>query len=353
MKKLREKVELIFYVNGHEVLNEERAKLLLLINELGSILSASKVLKIPYTRAWEHIMKIENIIGSKVIDAKRGGRGGGGTKLTEDGLKLLHRYMISYSQKFGKELEVSFGEIEIRKNSIIYIGSDDILLRQLIRLLKDQGYRVESYYLGSLKGIASLLLEESDFTGIHLYDPLIDDYNVPYLRGYIRGFNLVIVKGYKRLQGFVTREKVSLEETVNRLFSGRYRFINRNPGSGTRVLIDYILKKYQDEKGVNSPLNKIIKGYDEYVNTHLDVASMISEGYADVGVCIKWSAKYFNLNFIPLKWEEFDFVLREDRGGKRLANAISKALSTNEFREITSKFDGYKLHNDTGKILKL
>jgi len=343
MYGIREEVMLVFYINGQKLLDEERAKLLLLINKYGSILSASKQLNIPYTRAWEYIMKIENIFGRKIIEARRGGRGGGGAKLTEDGLKLLNMYQRSYLKHLKKELSILEDKRYIERGAIIYIGSDDILLKQIIRLIRIEGYRIEPYYIGSLKGLAALILGESDFTGIHLYDPESDTYNKPYIERYSKGMELTLLNGYKRLQGFVSREEYTLDEILDKLFKGELRFINRNPGSGTRILIETLFKKYMDENGLKEYPEKYIKGYDEYVNTHLEVASKVMEGYADVGLCLKWCANYYGLSFTPVKWEKFDFIVRSEDLNKAPIKALINILRGSEFQRILRESDGYDI----------
>jgi len=343
MYGIREEVRLVFYINGQKLLDEERAKLLLLINKYGSILSASKQLNIPYTRAWEYIMKIENIFGKKIIEAKRGGKGGGGAKLTEEGLKLLNMYQRSYLKHFKRDFSIPEDKRYIKRGVMIYIGSDDILLKQIIRLIRIEGYRIEPYYIGSLKGLAALILGESDFTGIHLYDPESGIYNKPYIERYSKSIELKLIGGYKRLQGFVSREEYTPDEILDKLFKGELRFINRNPGSGTRILIETIFKKYMDEKGLEGDPGKYIKGYNEYVNTHLEVASKVMEGYADVGICLKWCANYYGLEFTPVKWEKFDFIIRSEDMNKDSIKTLINILGGGEFQNILRESDGYDM----------
>lgn len=351
-QNLNSKVEIIIYYGDKEVLNETKAKLLFLISRTGSILSASKILNLSYSRAWEYIIKIENILGMKVIEAKRGGRGGGGTRLTENGYKLLNRYLRSYKKVFKTDFSVSLPELSKYEGSCIYAGSDDALIKKLIGFLREDRLRIESYYIGSMGGISSLILEESDFTGIHLYDPIDDEYNVSFIRKYAQAYPLLFIKGYYRLQGFVARRKISREEILDMLFQGKLKFINRNIGSGTRVLIDHVLEKYRREKGFKEDLESLIEGYNKIVYTHFDVASAIAEGSADIGICIESSARYFNLNFIPLKWERFDFIVRDDEGGRRLTSRLSSLLRSDRFKESIDKYPGYRYDDEIGRVIR-
>jgi len=343
MSKFKEKLSLSLYKDDTEILNENLAKLLLMIHRTGSILSASKALNIPYTRAWEHLMKLENLLGYKVIEARRGGRRGGGAKLTYEGLKLINIYLRSYRKYFNKEFEVGRLRGKEAYIAIYYIGSDDILVRKLVGLMLEDGYRLETYYIGSLKGLAALILGEADLSGIHLYHPGTDSYNKPYIDEYSRGINLHLIKGFKRLQGFISREEYSLEEIYQGLFTGKLRFINRNPGSGTQIFIDHIFTNYMRKKNLGGRPEDYIKGYNEYVYTHMDVANKVLEGYADVGVCIKYCSTYYKLHFIPLKWEEFDFIVRKEDANKDYVKSLQNILKSSGFREMIKELDGYMI----------
>ena len=187
---------------------------------------------------------------------------------------------------------------------------------------------------------------ESDLAGIHILDLESGEYNIPFLKRSSAGMKLYLIRGYMRLQGFVTRDRLSYSEVLDGLRNGRLRFMNRNPGSGTRLLIDYVLGR---ELGNEF---KEIKGYNDYVNSHLEVASKVAEGIADVGVCIEYCAKYYNLNFIPLKWEYFDFVTK-DEIEKPVYQEIISILKSEEFRNKLKDFPGYKIASDTGKVIEI
>ncbi len=346
MDRFREVLKLLYYYNDELLLDEERAQLLLLIKETGSILAASKILGIPYTRAWDYIARIERTLGFRIIEAKRGGRGGGGARLTEDGLRILNMYLRGYERVFNKSLKPARYEVKRIPKTIIYAGSDDILLKRILGVVRSKGYHIESYSIGSFKGYASLILGESDLAGIHILDLESGEYNIPFLKRSSAGMKLYLIRGYMRLQGFVTRDRLSYSEVLDGLRSGRLRFMNRNPGSGTRLLIDYVLGR---ELGNEF---KEIKGYNDYVNSHLEVASKVAEGIADVGVCIEYCAKYYNLNFIPLKWEYFDFVTK-DEIEKPVYQEIISILKSEEFRNKLKDFPGYKIASDTGKVIEI
>ena len=352
MINFEEKIQLQFLVNGEILLDEERAKLLLLIKKLGSILSAAKSLSIPYTRAWEHIMKMERIAGTRILEVKRGGRGGGGAKLTSEGLKLLNMYLRSYKNVFNRDLGIP-EKLEFEKVTHIYAGSDDILLKHIFNILRKKGYRLESYIIGSIKGLASILLDEAELAGIHLLDPDTGRYNTSYIKRYSAGVDLILIRGYKRLQGFVTREKFEYTDIIDGLLNGKLRFVNRNPGSGTRILVDHIFNQILKDRGIEAKPENIIIGYRESVNTHLEVASTVAEGKADVGICIAPCAEYFNLNFIPVKWENFDFIIRSEDLEKPIIRKFIEVLKSEEVKNYVSSLSGYELHEDTGNVIKI
>ena len=352
MINIKERIQLQFLVDEVVLIDEERAKLLLLIKELGSILSAAKSLGIPYTRAWEHIIKMERIAGTRILEVKRGGKGGGGAKLTREGLKLLNTYLRSYKNVFNQDLRVP-RKLEPEKVIYIYAGSDDLLLKYIFNILRREGYRLESYIIGSIKGLASILLDEANLAGIHLLDPETEEYNTSYVKRYSAGVKLALIKGYKRLQGFITKEKLEYEEIINGLLSKKLKFINRNPGSGTRILVDYIFSQIFKNRDMKDKPENVIAGYKNSVDTHLEVASAVAEGKADVGICIKPCAEYFNLNFIPVKWENFDFIIRAEDLEKPIIRKFIDVIKSKEIKNYVSGLSGYELHEDIGNVIRI
>ena len=204
---------------------------------------------------------------------------------------------------------------------LVVIGSHCVGLDLLLSLMSQRGFRVKSMAVGSTGGLVAVRRGECDLAGVHLLDPATDTYNLPFL-----GPGLSLVKGYTRMQGFVFRPDDtrfrgrSLEEAVaSALSDSTCRMVNRNRGSGTRVLIDRLLAFGGDRR--QPP------GFYVEVKSHNAVAAAVAQSRADWGIGIEPVARDAGLGFIPLREEEFDFVVSEARQGRPAVQAFLRLLA--------------------------
>jgi len=352
----RIKLEIVREDTGEIVLDDVTAKLLILIKRLGSLLKASKALGMPYSRAWECIARIERTINGRVIEARRGGKGGGGTTLTALGEELIKKYIREYIKVFGytPQLPEIKGEVLTSQQPLTYVGSHDIVVGRLAGIIRKQGTPVEAHWLGSLKGLAALLLGEGDVAGVHLLDYETGEYNVTYARRILPG-EASIILGYERLQVLASREGLGLEEALDALLKGELRLANRVYGSGTRTLMKYLLMKRAKKLGINpTDIESRVKGYNTEFRTHDDVAMAVSDGRADVGLLIEGIAKAYGLHYVPVTWERFDFIVRNSNLESRRINAFINALRSRELRRILDNISGYRYDpRNLGRILSL
>ncbi|MCD6369064.1 MAG: LysR family transcriptional regulator [Thermoproteales archaeon] len=347
--ELKERIELFFEVNGKTLLDSRTAFLLKCIEEEGSILKASRQIGIPYSRAWESIARIERILGSKILVVKRGGKSGGGAQLTKLGKELLRLYLNRLRQ-LGLEEKTNMVGL-VKPPELIFAGSHDIIVEHLIRLLKNRGVRdVDFSWIGSANGLATLMLEEADVAGIHLYDPSTGTYNTPFLEKYYLKNRVILLRGYARELGLIYRPGLNIKGLED-LFTGKYTFINRNQGSGTRIIFDYLLSKTAASKGFSlKEAIKRIPGYNNEVSTHHEVGEAISTGEADVGFGLKLIAVSRGLNFIPMITEEYDFAVLYGKMEKHGVKVFIKALKDIELRKLVEKMPGYKLLGEIGEV---
>ncbi|MET1102383.1 MAG: substrate-binding domain-containing protein [Pyrodictiaceae archaeon] len=329
---------------GRTILDEALGKLLLLIDKCGSILCASRSLGIAYSRAWERISRAEKLLGIRIVEAKRGGRGGGGASLTEEGRELLLRFLEAYRRIHGSDPKVSIAGGKGVEETILYAGSNDPALQRLIGLLRERGVAIEAHWIGSLRGVAAILLGEADVAGVHLVDPTTGEYNT-HIAGLVAG-RAVVIKGYERLQGFLSRQVMSLEETIEGLFAGRLSLVNREESTGTRLLLEYVLKREARRRGLSIEFRRVIRGWDNTARTHMEVAERVARGEADVGLAIEAAARAYGLNFTPLTWERFDYIVRGDSLEKNSVKEFLRALCSSEFKEILSSMPGYRARDD-------
>jgi putative molybdopterin biosynthesis protein len=203
----------------------------------------------------------------------------------------------------GEEIDVTLIGAHHTLADLIIIGSHCVGLDLLIDHVIGAGFSVRALNVGSNGGLAAAKRGECDIAGVHLFDPVTGEYNRPFLTA-----DLELATGYTRLQGIVYR-------TGDARFEGRKAeqaaeeacadpaclFINRNAGSGTRILIDGLLKGSQPA------------GYSNQAKTHNAVAVAVAQGRADWGVAIRTVAQLYGLGFLPLQAEHYDFVIPKNR----------------------------------------
>ncbi len=339
--------------NGVVVLDEVSGRLLLLIERCGSILCAAHSLGIAYSRAWDRIGRVERLLGTRIVEARRGGRGGGGARLTEAGRELLMLFLEAYRRVHGADpvVDVAPGG-GMRAGFLLYAGSNDPLLQRVIGVLREEGILIEAHWIGSLNGLASVLLGEADVAGIHLVDRETGEYNVHVVGALARSTDIVLVRGYRRLQGFVTRRPMSLEEIVEGLLRGRLRLVNREEGTGSRVLLEHVLSEWAGRLGIREELSRVVKGWDNVAKTHVEVAERVARGEADVGLAVKAAASLYGLGFTPVTWESFDFVARRQSFSKKPLREFIEYLCSEEFRALLRSIPGYQEQRDTCRVVE-
>ena len=199
----------------------------------------------------------------------------------------------------GRELEVA---------DLVVVGSHCVGLDRIAGALSRQGLRVKVLAVGSQGGLAAAARGECDAAPIHLLDPATGRYNEPFL-----GPGLRLLRGYTRMQGVVTRPDET-RDVAEIVADPAARMVNRNRGSGTRVLIDRLLGELRPP------------GFAYEPRTHHAVAAAIAQGRADWGVAIEGVARDAGLRFRPLQDEHYDFAVPEDRWGRPALVALRSAL---------------------------
>ncbi len=350
---------------GKTIVGENLAQVLECIQATGSLIAACRILGISYAHAWEKIDKAQKILGKTILEARRGGGGGGGgCRLTETGVKLVTDYKELYRRietVLVNELEGSrfrrrlFQESQFLPDFAV-IGSHCIGVEILLELLKTKlpEARIEVAYVGSAGGLTAIMLGEADVAGVHLLDEETGEYNLPYLKRSWIEDRAVLVRGYAREQGFiVAKGNPKGIHRVEDLLTPNMRFINREAGSGTKALLDRHLRVIAASKGVSlMSLARGIKGYGLEVRSHRDVAKAVVAGRTDVGLGIRAAAAEFNLDFIQLAEEFFDFVVDEMRLTKPIVEAFIELLGSKAFEEeLATRTLGLRILPDTGRIL--
>jgi putative molybdopterin biosynthesis protein len=229
---------------------------------------------------------------------------------------------------------------------VVIVGSHDNTLDLLGNFLTSQypEFRLTSSNVGSTGGLMALKRGIAHLAGSHLLDPQTGGYNVTYIRRLIpdvpvQGVNLVL-----RQQGLILgkgnpKKIAGLEDLIQKDLT----FINRQAGSGTRILLDFRLK----ELGLDAAL---IRGYEEEEFTHMAVAVAVLSGRADVGLGIYAAARALDLDFIPVVQEEYDLVIPEQFFEEEKIQALLSVIRSAEFQEAVKALGGYDL-SLTGKTV--
>ncbi len=224
---------------------------------------------------------------------------------------------------------------EEAENALLITGSHDPVLDYLADLLRPTGVSLISTHVGSMGGIIALKKDECHAAPTHLLAP-DGTFNTAYIRKYLPGTEVDLICIAGRQQGIVSRTGLALPDLPGRTF------INRQNGSGTRMLLDYELKK----AGID-PLS--LPGYGHEVTTHIAVALAVKSGEADAGMCVSSAAKALGLPFIPVAQERYELAMRREHREDPRLRALVDTIRSRKFRAILDRLGGYDT-TETGTL---
>ncbi len=230
--------------------------------------------------------------------------------------------------------------------AVLAAGSNDPVLDMLLVATKKShpDFYIFSANTGSTEGLKALNSGVTDIALSHLYDAESGKYNIPYLGKYLPTINPVVVNLFKRDIGFLFNKEIAgAVKGFENLTEENIRFINRQEGSGIRLLLDYYLAK----EGINS---EKIKGYKNEVYTHFEVGLAIISGEANVGIASAAISKLLGLSFLPITSEYFDMIMDQSTYFQPGVQAFIETLKSGDFRSRVEKIGGYNFE-DSGKIL--
>ena len=253
-----------------------------------------------------------------------------------DGLVLIPRFSegLEAGQEVSVELLRPLKEVE---NTIVAIGSHDMTLDLLASDLhrKNPQLTLSSSNVGSLGGLMALSRGEAHLAGSHLLDEQTGEYNLSFVRHYLRDQEVVVMNLVHRIQGLIIpkgnpKGVLSLED----LKREDIVYINRQRGSGTRLLLDYQLKQ------LKIPPEQV-RGYNREEYTHLAVAAAIAASRADIGMGILSAARAMELDFVPLLTEQYDLVIPKAYYESDLMQPLLSLIRSAEFQLEVDELGGY------------
>jgi len=261
-----------------------------------------------------------------------------------DGLIRIPEDIEGYDEGDEVQCELIGKEKDLRQR-IHIIRSHDLSLDVLRDMMK-QGHPdldIISTHIGSLSGILAFKKGISQLCTTHILDEKEKIYNIPILKKYLADSHFTLVHIAKRLQGLLVGKgnPKNIKDLAD-LARPDVKFINRQTGSGTRILLDTMLREGGIEK--NS-----INGYNKAESSHTAVGILVRESVADAGVAIHSIAKIFSLDFLPLAEEEYDLLVAKDFAEGRRFALLMELLKSEEFKKRLEALGGYDTR-DTGKI---
>ncbi|WP_048152975.1 substrate-binding domain-containing protein, partial [Methanolacinia paynteri] len=216
-------------------------------------------------------------------------------------------------------------------SAFLITGSHDPCLDYVADMAAVKGTNVYSCHVGSMGGILALKRRMCHAAPTHLLSP-DGDYNTQYLRKYLPGEDLALICVADRQQGIASKDGIRFEELEE------HTYVNRQRGSGTRVLLDYML----GQKGMDSSK---ISGYEREMSTHLDVALAIKNGDAEAGMCTLSAANIHGLKFVPVATEKYELAMYAETLEDERAKIVCDAIRSQAFKDILAGIGGYITEN--------
>jgi putative molybdopterin biosynthesis protein len=250
---------------------------------------------------------------------------------------------IEAGTKVSVRLLTSEGKI---KNTLLCIGSHDPIIDIAADIMhsRNKKYFLSSSNVGSTGGLMALKTGETHIAPTHLLDMETGEYNVSYLKKYVPNKKIALVKCVNRIQGFMVEKGNPKNITkFEDLARKDIKFVNRQRGSGTRLLLDYNLNKLNiDFKNIN--------GYYREEFTHLAVAAAVEAGDADAGLGVFSAANMMGLDFIPVCNEEYDLAIPEEYLELEIVKEFIETIKSGQFKAKLDELGGYNYSN-TGSII--
>jgi len=295
--------------------------------KLPSRLGLEEFVRVTVGRVGEHLVANPLARGAGVIT----------TMVRADGFLRISSNSEGVNAGDTVEVELIRSAADI-ENTIVFSGSHDLSVSVLEDCLKrlSPELKISTTSIGSLGGLVALQRGEAHVVGSHLLDPATGVYNLPDIerifgrKPAIRVVNLVV-----REQGLIcARGNPKKIRALRDLVRKGVRFVNRQPGAGTRVLLDYKLAKLRLRP-------ERIDGYEREEFTHMAVAVAVASGLADCGLGIRSAAAALDLDFVPIEKEEYDLLLRADFAQSPIGEKLLNAIRSEDFREAVHNLGGY------------
>jgi putative molybdopterin biosynthesis protein len=302
--------------------------------------------KIPSNIGVEEVLRVRLVAKNGTYYAYPLHRGAGvfSSLSQADGLINVPENVEGYDEGVRLQAKLLRTETELN-NRINIVGSHDLSLDVLRDMMKTAHPSIDlvSAHVGSLSGVMAVQKGIIDVATTHILDEEQKIYNIPTVKKYLEGRPFRLIHIAKRIQGLLTAKgNPKSIHTIADLTRKDVRFVNRQFGSGTRILLDMMLK----ENGID---RYAIQGYDREESTHAATAVLVKDGVADVGLAIYPVSQIFGLDFIPLMEEDYDLLVTKDFTEDPKFTLLMDLILSAEFSSRLGELGGYNTVN-TGTI---
>ena len=259
--------------------------------------------------------------------------------------KELDNYIHNQKNKTVPAPAAELPDPKQKKPPHVVISGQDIVLDILGKHIeKCSSYKTLRSYAGSLNSLISMYHGDCDIVSLHMFDGDTGGYNIPYLKKILTGHSYILLNLLSRKAGFYVQKGNPLQiHSWADLTKKDVKIINREKGSGSRILLDEQLR-------IQRISSKSIAGYDNEETSHLSVASAVSAGQADVGIGIEKAAQLVRVDFVPLITERYDLVILKTPENEKLISTVKTVLSSSSFQSEIKSFGGYD-YSQTGAVL--
>jgi len=291
-----------------------------------TLAAAAKDLNVSYRTVWNELKEVEQELGCKFLDRIKGH----GSRITPAGrllissLERLDLQLAGETQRLADDIGMKLANhIKKKFDQFIFCSSND----PLIELISPKFDEIEFETMGSGHALDRLLEEKASIAGFHVSDPQ----EIKGIQDHLQRRNLTVVPLMQRVQGLILAKRNPLKiKSVRDLARPEVRFINRQKGAGTRLLLDRLLER----EGLKT---KQIKGYAHEEFTHNAIATSILAGQADAGMGLQYIAKEYGLHFIPIETETFYLAMKPQLRENKTIRAFIKSVQNH-----SNKTPGYQ-----------
>jgi len=336
--------------SGGAALAERAVALLVGVAEQGSLLQACQVMGVSYRHAWQLIRQGEALLGAPLLHMARG-KGSTLSPLAEKLVWADRRIAARLSptlDSLASELQAEIDRVMTTVAPLLRIhASHGFAIEALHEALGAAGIVTELRYCGSTEAVASLQMGGCEIAGFHVPVGEFEAEAVAHYAQWLKPASQKLIGvATRRLGLMVARGDPKKIYGIQDLARRDLRFINRQSGSGTRFLLDLLLRK----QGIDPAQ---VHGYEQCELTHAAVAAYVASGMADVGFGVETPARQFKLDFVPIHTERY-FLLCEERSldapGVRALLAIAQG---DDFKAAVNRLPGYQAGEATGRVADL